>query len=313
MSQFIYHQYYNVRFAGLEKFHPFDSCKYEKIFKHLETLGAKFITPSEEVSTDTLLTIHTKKYLKKLTYSSEIARLCEMPFLWIVPNMFLQSYILSPMRWQVAGTILAGEVALQKGWAVNLGGGMHHASSNSGGGWCLYTDIPLSIKNLFNQGKISNAMIIDLDVHQGNGIERDIFNGYLPTDKIFMIDAFNPGIYPCDNKVKKVIDIKIHVNERTTDELYLENIQQALDDSFKSFIPNIVFYNAGTDILEGDPLNGGVSISAEGVIARDKMVMSFFIRKKIPIVMVLSGGYSSESVKVICDSMENLYKTILRR
>jgi hypothetical protein len=94
MSQFIYHTYYNVRFAGLEKFHPFDSCKYEKIAKHLENIGARFIEPPSEVSQEMLETIHTDKYLKKLTYSEEVGKLCEMPFLWWVPNRLLQFFIL---------------------------------------------------------------------------------------------------------------------------------------------------------------------------------------------------------------------------
>lgn len=307
---FIYSPEYNVKLFGLEKIHPFDTCKYEKVASHLAKIGIKsFIVPSKEVSRDELLEIHTEDYIDSMNQSSTIASLCEMYPLKFVPNFMIQKLILTPMRYQVSGTIIAGEIAMEKGCAINLGGGMHHASSNDGGGWCLFSDIPLSIKNLMKKDLIKKAMIIDLDVHQGNGIERDL--KLFDKDSVYMIDAYNHDVYPQDNKAKKSIDIDIKVYENTTDRQYLKSVKDSLVRGLNEFRPDIVFYNAGTDILKGDPLNGGVSITSRGVIERDSLVMSTFISKKIPIVMVLSGGYSDQSAQVISESLEKIYKFLL--
>ena len=113
-----------------------------------------------------------------------------------------------------------------------------------------------------------------------------------------------------NNTSKKAINIDIDVTENTTDKKYLASINSAIKKGLKNFSPDIVFYNAGTDVLDGDPLNGGVSITEDGVIKRDELVMKAFTDIGIPIVMVLSGGYSPKSVNVISNSMYNLYKKL---
>jgi histone deacetylase 11 len=303
---FVYSSKYNISLYGLEKIHPIDTCKYEKVYAYLKSIGVTSFYFPGEVTEKQLLRVHTQEYLNSLTHSSTIADLCEIFFIRYIPNSLIQTYILQPMRYQVQGTILAGELALKNGYCINLGGGMHHASSNDGGGWCLYSDIPLSIKNLIDQKQIEKALIIDLDVHQGNGLERDTIN-ILPKNSTYIIDAYNHAEYPRDEKAKKAINIDIKVTTRTNDRVYISNIKRALKKSNSQFKPDIVFYNAGTDILENDPLNGGVSITQQGVIDRDFLVMNTFIKKNIPIVMVLSGGYSQESVQVICESLKNIY------
>lgn len=307
---FVYSPYYNVKLFGLEKIHTFDTCKYEKVALHLISIGVKsFITPSEEISREELLEIHSEDYLDSMNYSSNIASLCEMYPLSFVPNFMIQKLILSPMKYQVRGTVIAGEIAISTNkYVVNIGGGMHHASSDNGGGWCLFSDIPLSIKNLMKKGMIEKAMVIDLDVHQGNGIERDLKK--FDKETVYMIDVYNHELYPNDKQAKKMINIDINVDEKTTDKQYIKSIKNALDKGMKQFKPDIVFYNAGTDILENDPLNGGVMISEKAVIERDMLVMSTFVNMGIPIVMVLSGGYSEKSEKVIGKSLEYIYNNL---
>jgi histone deacetylase 11 len=309
MSHFVYSEKYNISLYGLEKIHSFDTCKYMKIFEYLQEKGIQNIEKNViEVSKEELWRIHTKEYIEKLESSCEVGDRCELEQMRFLPNFLVQKFILSPMRYQVKGTIMAGEIAMKNGWCVNIGGGMHHASSDDGGGWCLYSDIPLSINNLMVTKKISKAMIIDLDVHQGNGIERDLSK--LPKKSVYMIDIYNHSLYPNDEVAKKAINIDIDVTEHTTDKKYLTSISSAIKKGLRSFKPDIVFYNAGTDILDGDPLNGGVSITKEGVIKRDELVMKSFTDLDIPIVMVLSGGYSSESSNVISRSLHNLYKKL---
>ena len=309
MTHFVYSNKYNIGLFGLEKLHSFDTCKFSKIYEYLKNKGVQHIeTNVDEITEKELRVIHTQKYLDKLNSSGEVGKMCELYIMMAIPNFLVQRLILSPMRYQVKGTIMAGEIAMENGWCVNIGGGMHHASSNDGGGWCLYSDIPLSIKNLMKQKKISRSMIIDLDVHQGNGIELDISK--FPKKSIYMIDCYNHGLYPDDKIAKKAINIDIDVTEDTTDKKYLASIDSAIKKGLKYFKPDIVFYNAGTDILDGDPLNGGVSITGEGVIKRDELVMKAFRDREIPIVMVLSGGYSAESARVISMSLHNLYEKL---
>ena len=149
MNNFVYSKEYNIKCLGLEKIHPFDTCKFEKIAKHLEeNCGIDSFVSVNEVSDNELLEIHTQDYLDRLNNSSEVADLCELFFMRFMPISVIKRYMLSPMRHQVKGTIKAGELAIRNGWSVNIGGGMHHASSDDAGGWCLFSDIPLSIKNL---------------------------------------------------------------------------------------------------------------------------------------------------------------------
>jgi histone deacetylase 11 len=111
--------------------------------------------------------------------------------------------------------------------------------------------------------------------------------------------------YPGDYKAKKGIDMDVPITSLWDDKRYLDTLQTSLTDSFSKFMPDIVYYNAGSDILDSDPL-GGLSITAEGITARDEMVFDICIKNNVPIVMVLSGGYSKENARVITNSIENM-------
>lgn len=178
------------------------------------------------------------------------------------------------------------------------------------GGWCCYSDIPISIKSLYGQGKIKKAMIIDLDAHQGNGHERDKIEGKITKniEDVYIFDIYNKNIYPGDTYAKKGINIDVGITRKYKDTDYLDATQKGLDVAFKEFKPDIVYYNAGTDILETDPL-GNLSITAKAVAKRDELVFKKCLENKVPIVMVLSGGYAKENAKVISDSIENLFKS----
>ena len=334
-----------VRFWGLQKLHPFDSCKYEKIVAALtaagvlnDAKGRSYVEPPAEASQEQLLAVHTPRYLETLNSSSVVAGLCEMPPLAILPNSTLHSKMLRPMRFAVQGTIMAGELALRHGWAINMGGGMHHASADDGGGWCVYADIFLSLHNVRPKierrvGRAARAMIVDLDVHQGNGLalDKERFHGGGAADgtkgaagkggdkggrsrggrsrgdgSVYILDMFNHTLWPRDVRLRGVSDRAVRVVEGEDDERYLDDLERALRRSFAEFEPDIVYYNAGTDILAGDPLNGGVCVSRAGVARRDEMVFDMALSRGIPIVMVLSGGYAADSARSVWESVSNL-------
>ncbi|KAH8358437.1 hypothetical protein KR093_000262 [Drosophila rubida] len=302
----VYSTKYSVHFAGLERFHPFDAAK----GKHVQQLlcaeltlnSGDFYSP-KEITKDQLLRVHTPKYLKSLKWSANVACIAEVPALIFMPNFTVQSGYLRPMRYQAAGSILAGKLALEYGWAINLGGGFHHCCSYKGGGFCPYADITLLILRLFELEslRVKQVMIIDLDAHQGNGHERDFKN----VDSVYILDMYNAYIYPRDHDAKLSIRCGVELHHLTEDAFYLRQLNRCLKQAVAEFKPDVVVYNAGTDVLKGDPL-GNLSITADGVIERDRMVFSTFRALGVPVVMLLSGGYMKSSKRVIVDSIVNL-------
>ncbi|KAJ8984438.1 hypothetical protein NQ317_012502 [Molorchus minor] len=294
----IYRHGYNVNFMGLEKLHPFDAHKWHNIYKFLKEIGLvtkeTVVMPNEATKED-LLMVHTKKIFKKVKCkftqslcSLYVAKIAEVVPLILVPNYFVQQAYLRPMRFQTGGSILAGKLALERGWAINIGGGFHHCSSSKGGGFCAYADITLLVKFLFYHfpRKVSKVMIVDLDAHQGNGHERD----FKDDTNVYIMDVYNKWIYPWDGEAKKSIRKDIQLDYFVSDDIYLRIVKKYLNEALSEFEPQLIVYNAGTDILKGDKL-GGLSITANGIIKRDEIVFREAVSRQIPIVMLTSGGY----------------------
>ncbi|KAG4931498.1 hypothetical protein JHK84_048492 [Glycine max] len=332
----IYSASYDIEFLGIEKLHPFDSSKWGRICGFLVSFGIldkKCVVEPLEASKDDLLVVHSESYLNTLKQSSKVAMIVEVPPVALIPNCLVQQKVLFPFRKQVGGTILAAKLAKERGWAINMGGGFHHCSAQKGGGFCAYADISLCIHFAFVRLNISRVMIIDLDAHQGNGHEMDFaydsmskknfaqvfdflsFSAFTNGDfvmagRVYILDMYNPGIYPLDYEARNYINQKVEVKSGTVTEEYLQKLDEALEVAGHRFNPELVIYNAGTDILEGDPL-GRLEISPEGIALRDEKVFRFAREKNIPIVMLTSGGYMKSSAGVIADSIVNLSKKCL--
>lgn len=302
----VYDDRYNVRFYGLEKCHIFDSKKWRNIIKYLKE--AKFITGEElvspvEPSKSDLLVVHTKEYLKSLKWSAKVASIAEVLILACIPNLLVQRTYLRPMRLQTGGSVLAGKLALERGWAINIGGGFHHCSGDRGGGFCPYADITMLIRFLIMEEMIQNAMIVDLDAHQGNGYQRD----FLGVPEVYIMDMYNKNIYPRDTKAKKAIRRKVELQNRIEDLEYMVKLTKNLQAALSEFKPDILVYNAGTDILESDPL-GCMKITDIGIIKRDEIVFEMCKENRVPIVMLTSGGYLRTTARIIADSIMNLHR-----
>jgi len=304
----IYSSRYNITAFGLEELHPFDSKKYGRIFQEL--IESKLVNPDQIVTPcplipdlQDLLYVHSRKYLAKLHCTVSLTFILEVPPLIFLPSWLVRKRVLEPMQIQTSGTIMAGKLALSTGWAINLGGGFHHCSANSGGGFCPYADITLAIRHLRREypDKIKKAMIVDLDAHQGNGHERD----FIDDKDTYIMDIYNHQIYPDDEYAKKGISREIKVSSYVNDESYLESLNYFLDNSLNVFHPDILIYNAGTDCMSGDPL-GKMNLSTEGIKKRDLIVFKMSISRSIPIVMVLSGGYQKSNAPCIAKSIINL-------
>lgn len=310
----LYSEDYNISFWGLERLHPFDSKKFRGVLNLLEassTLRAGQLVQAQEAAHGVLREVHTERYLRKLNSSSfTVAQVTELVPLVFLPPFLLRRKVLRPMAAMAGGTMLAAALAIERGWALNIGGGMHHAMPDSGGGWCVYADVHLAIRRLrtASGGALKRFMIIDLDVHQGNGVERCQQLGEEAAEDVFILDIYNGSAYPWDTQAKKAINVKRELRPGTSDAEYLEVVSGALQEAFTAFPhPDLVLFLAGTDILAGDPL-GRLSVSAEGVLRRDEMVWQAALDHGAPIVQVLAGGYTRESTPCIAASIENLFQ-----
>ncbi|KAL4669825.1 hypothetical protein H8959_008379 [Pygathrix nigripes] len=302
----VYSPRYNITFMGLEKLHPFDAGKWGKVINFLKEeklLSDSMLVEAREASEEDLLVVHTRRYLNELKWSFAVATITEIPPVIFLPNFLVQRKVLRPLRTQTGGTIMAGKLAVERGWAINVGGGFHHCSSDRGGGFCAYADITLTIKFLFERVEgISRATIIDLDAHQGNGHERD----FMGDKRVYIMDVYNRHIYPGDRFAKQAIRRKVELEWGTEDDEYLDKVERNIEKSLQEHLPDVVVYNAGTDILEGDRL-GGLSISPVGIVKRDELVFRMVRGRQVPILMVTSGGYQKRTARIIADSILNLF------
>ncbi len=305
----IYSPKYNIHLFGIQKVHPFDTEKYKKVYKYLknscEIESDRFYCP-EMVSESDLRTVHTEAYLASLKKSSVIARIGQVSLLKLLPNKMLQKHLLTPMKYGTGGTILGIELAMQYGWAINLSGGYHHAKADAGSGFSYYADIPIAAMKLWQKDSTLKIMVIDLDAHQGNGYE-SIFKD---DNRIVIMDVYNCQIYPRDGSAKAYIKYDFPILSDTEDDEYLNLLADTLTSIIAFEHPGLIIYNAGTDIFQKDPL-GRLKISEAGIIQRDELVFRAAFDQQVPILMLLSGGYSRQSAKIIGHSIENILKNVI--
>jgi len=292
----------------IKKLHPFDIKKSGNVVHALCRYGIdkKMFHKPIKVTDEELELVHTKAYLSSLKKNDVVASIAEVWPLSIVPDCFnslLQWFFLNPMRLATGGTQLATELALKnKKSTINLGGGYHHAKKDSGEGFCFFADVPFAVKNLWKKNPNLKVMVVDLDAHRGNGIA-SIFKD---DKRISIFDVYGDVNYPRrDNFLRRYIKYNWPLRFFVKDKPYHEIVDKHLKKAVKKSKPDLIIYNAGTDILDGDPL-GRFRISKKGVVKRDELVFEAGKQKNIPVCMLLSGGYTNESAIVIADSIKNL-------
>jgi histone deacetylase 11 len=313
MCRVVYSSHYNIGFYGLERLHPFDSRKYGRAWKLLRRhFGASLrrfhVRPTRAATRQELLLVHTEAYLSRLQESSYVARALEVPVVKHLPWWAVDFHVLRPMRWATRGTIVAAEQAIEHGFSVNLSGGYHHAKPDRGEGFSIYADAGIAVASLRRQNLISETarvVYVDTDAHQGNGVCHTFMND----DRVFLFDIFNGHIYPLfDVEARKRVDCAVAITGSCTDGEYMRELKTRLPD-FLDFVCDssvgLAIYNAGTDVFAGDPL-GGLSISAATIRDRDLYVVGELRKRKIPTVMVLSGGYTQQSFRLVADSVIGL-------
>jgi histone deacetylase 11 len=290
-----------LRLDGLENLHPFDTGKYMRIYDRLlldGLVGPGNTHVPEPAPEEDLLRVHTRRYLAGLEAGYGVSEALEFPELGRLDPAVLAESVVMPHRIAAGGTILAARLALDHGVAVNLGGGYHHAMPDRGEGFCLFADVPAAIRSLQARGGIHRALIVDLDVHQGNG------SAVICADdeSVFTFSMHQKDIYPMP---KEFSDRDVELDAGCGDATYLGLLGEYLPKVHALSEPDMVFLVAGADVLAGDLL-AGLSITPEGLVQRDWQVVSFCLERGIPVVMTLAGGYGPESWKAQYLSVRNI-------
>jgi acetoin utilization deacetylase AcuC-like enzyme len=277
----VYHERYDLNLGD----HVFPSKKYRWLKDRM--LRSRFAGPEEFVepepaTDDDVRLVHEAEYVAKLRNGTlnyqDILRL-EIPY----SRQMVEAFWLA-----AGGSALAARLAMKDGIGFNMGGGFHHAFPGHGEGFCAINDIAIAVRRLQADGRIKKAMVVDADVHHGNGTAA-VF-GDDPTVFTLSIHQFNN--YPSE---KPLSSLDIHLADGTGDAEYLNRLGNGYRAALSMFRPELILYAAGADPYAEDQL-GGLSLTFEGLMERDRLVIRTALTQGIPVAIVLAGGYA-ESVE----------------
>jgi acetoin utilization deacetylase AcuC-like enzyme len=268
-------------YAPIQEDHVFPMRKFEQLHRYLLDTGTlrdmDVITP-RQADYNELSLVHTDYYLRGIL-DGELTRKEErrLGLPWS-PGLATRS------RLAVQGTMNAAMMALQDGVAGNLAGGTHHSMPNHGEGFCVFNDVAIAIRSLRRSMWINRVMVIDCDVHQGNGTAHI----FADDPNVFTFSMHGEKNYPFR---KPPSSLDIGLPDKTGNTPYLKILTEALDTIFSRFQPDIVFYLGGIDPLEADHF-GRLSLTLKGLREREETVIRYVKQKNIPLLLLLSGGYA---------------------
>jgi acetoin utilization deacetylase AcuC-like enzyme len=272
-------------FAKIGDDHKFPINKFGELAKYLlkKKIVDKFYKPYA-CSDETLKRAHSESYIRSVknkTLDESIIRKIGFP---LVDSVVQRSLVAT------GGTVLASKLAITNGIACNTAGGSHHANFEGGAGYCVFNDVAVAAQYLLDRGLAGRILIVDLDVHQGNG-SADIFKD---NKNVFTFSMHSKSNYPAK---KSVSDLDVELEDNMEDVQYIKLLKfylhQLNDENF-----DYVFYVAGVDIHFNDRL-GKLKISDEGIKKRDEIVTENFFSKGIPLCGVLGGGYNKDFNKLV--------------
>jgi acetoin utilization deacetylase AcuC-like enzyme len=261
--------------------HVFPTRKYGLVYERIRASGVNVsLVEPQPASWQQLAAVHSSEYLTKLqTGGFELYELAQLEVPW-------SPEVVEGFRLMTGGTIEAADRALSTAPSApvfHIGGGFHHAFANHGEGFCLFNDVAVAIRLLTNDKRIDRAAVIDLDVHHGNGTAFIFEND----PRVFTFSMHQQYNYP-EHKPRGSLDIGLA--DGTGDAAYLAELKGAFPQVV-AHAPQIAFYLAGADPYEGDQL-GGLGLTKSGLRARDRTVIKACAEAKIPLVVLLAGGYA---------------------
>ena len=280
----------------LDKNHRFPMIKYELIPEQLlreNTCSPDNFFEPGIISDEIVLKTHEEEYFKRfrnLNLSKKEVREIGFP---------LSKELVTREMTIAQGTINCVNYSLKNGISMNIAGGTHHAFYDRGEAFCMLNDQAIAAKYLINKKLVKKIMIIDLDVHQGNGTA-SIFN---KNKEVFTISFHGKKNYPFR---KEKSDIDVEFDDNTDDQFYLNKLKNLIPNSIDNFKPDFIFYLSGVDVLNNDKL-GRLSLSIDGCKERDKFILELCNKNSIPVQVSMGGGYS-ELLKNIIEAHSNTFR-----
>lgn len=295
MLKIAYHPIYN---HPLKEGHRFPMEKYDLLPQQLLYEGTcveeNFFEP-EIPNNKYFFTVHEPEYffdLLNITLDQKSARRIGFPL----------SEVLIEREMIIAdGTMKASEFAVKNGVAMNIAGGTHHAFSNRGEAFCMLNDQAIGTKYLQNKGLVDKVLIVDLDVHQGNGTAQIFKND----TSVFTFSMHGKTNYPF---VKEQSDLDIPLENGTQDDVYLSILKETLPKLINQEKPDFIYYLCGVDVVATDKL-GKLSLTVEGCKERDRLVLQTCFDAKIPIMCSMGGGYSKD-LNIIVEAHANTFRLV---
>ena len=290
------------------KAHVFPGVKYRLVRERLLTTAAadeNSFVAAQAINLEDVLQVHEAGFVDRLvngTLSSQEIRRMELPY----SKALVEATLLG-----CGGTLAAAQLSLERGVAVSIGGGFHHAHPDHGEGFCMLHDVAIALRTLLRDASIQRAMVIDLDVHHGNGtaaifppsvantttvLEEDLDcailagSGMSSKDGVFTLSLHQKKIYPA---YKPPSSIDVHLHDGVEDGAYLAVLEHAVSVAFDRFAPDIIAYVAGSDPYFDDKL-GGLALTINGMQQRDFCVFRAAKERGIPVFAVFAGGYARQ-------------------
>ena len=273
----VYSERYDLQFGE----HVFPSKKFKWL--HDRFLRTRFAAPEDFVepapaSDEDILRVHDAEWVFRLRNGTlsyqDILRL-EIPYSRQMVDAF----------WLCAGgSILAGRDAMTRGIGFNIGGGFHHAFPGHGEGFCAINDVAVAVRRLQHEGVVHRAMVVDCDVHHGNGTAV-VFAG---DPSVFTLSIHQFNNYPSE---KPPSSLDIHLADGVGDAEYVQRLGSGYRSALAMFKPDLVFYVSGADPYQEDQL-GGLSLTFDGLKERDRLVIWTALSHRTPVAIVLAGGYA---------------------
>jgi acetoin utilization deacetylase AcuC-like enzyme len=276
--------------------HRFPMSKYEILpqqLLHEGTIKTENIFHPEPIEVKWILKTHDEAYWQKLKHLDLTPQEIRRTGFPLNPLVVEREVLI------MQGTLECAKYALEHGVSMNIAGGTHHAFTNKGEGFCLLNDIAIAANYLLSENLATKILVVDLDVHQGNGTAQIFRN----EPRVFTFSMHGANNYPL---MKEQSDLDIGLPDFTNDSFYLKTLDANLKNLIDQVEPDFMFFQSGVDILDTDQL-GKLSVSREGCKQRDRIVLKTAFRNKIPLVASMGGGYSKDFRDII-EAHANTYR-----
>jgi len=304
MTEYVHSPMIKIAYSPVYKYqlpegHRFPMMKYELIPEQLIYEGSiteKHFFHPEALDEETILLTHNKEFWKKLqgqTLSKKEIRKIGFP---------MTGALVQRGRHIAQGTIDCALYAMDNGCAMNVAGGTHHSFADRGEGFCVFNDFAIASNYLLNQKIVKRILIVDLDVHQGNGTAK-IFE---KNSRVFTFSMHGAKNYPTK---KERSDLDIALPDKTEDDLFLKTLKETIPSLINKHKPDIILYLSGVDVLETDKL-GRLSMTLDGCRKRDEIVFQTASKFGIPVAVSMGGGYS-ERLKDIVEAHANTFRSAI--